>query len=130
VIAVDTNVLVRLLTGDHPRQAARARRLFEAETIFVPKTVMLETEWVLRRLYGKGKEEIRAALLAVVALPNVRCEDEAALLDALDWSGKGMDFADAVHLASSRSADGFASFDADLAKRARSVGTTIAITAP
>ena len=51
MIAADTNVIVRLLTDDEPRQTAQARRLFETETIFLPKTVLLEAEWVLRRLY-------------------------------------------------------------------------------
>lgn len=49
--AVDTNVLVRLLTGDDASQTKRAVALFTKETIFIPKTVLLETEWVLRRLY-------------------------------------------------------------------------------
>ena len=51
MIAADTNVLVRLVTDDEPRQTAQARQLFETETIFLAKTVLLETEWVLRRLY-------------------------------------------------------------------------------
>ena len=51
MIAVDTNVIVRLLTGDEPRQSEQARLLFDRETIFLPKTVLLEAEWVLRRLY-------------------------------------------------------------------------------
>ena len=52
MLAVDTNVVVRLLTGDNPAQAARARAIFQRETVFVVKTVILvETEWVLRSLY-------------------------------------------------------------------------------
>ena len=47
VIAADTNVIIRLLTDDEPRQTEQARRLFETETIFLPKTVLLEAEWVL-----------------------------------------------------------------------------------
>ena len=50
MIAVDTNVLVRLLTGDEPEQAAAARRLFASEAIWIGKTVLLETGWVLRGL--------------------------------------------------------------------------------
>ena len=41
MLAVDTNVVVRLLTADEPRQAARARTAFASETIFLPKTVLL-----------------------------------------------------------------------------------------
>jgi predicted nucleic-acid-binding protein len=129
VIAVDTNVVVRLLTGDDQDQAARAKALFEAETIWLPKTVMLETEWVLRRLYALGRGQVVEALTALAALPNVRCEDEAAIVEALRWATEGLDFADALHLASAGSAEGFATFDADLVKRAKSAATGIAVTA-
>ena len=47
MVAVDTNVLVRLLTGDEPAQSARARAIFERETVLLAKTVILESEWVL-----------------------------------------------------------------------------------
>jgi predicted nucleic acid-binding protein len=65
----------------------------------------------------------------LVALPNVRCEDEAAVVAALEWSTSGLDFADALRLASARSANAFATFDADLVRRAASVATGIAVTA-
>jgi predicted nucleic-acid-binding protein len=55
VIAVDTNVVIRLLTGDDQDQATLARELFETETIWLSKTLILEAEWVLRRLYGLAK---------------------------------------------------------------------------
>ena len=118
MIAADTNVVVRLLTGDDPEQAARARRLFETETVFLPKTVMLETEWVLRSLYRKNPGAIIDALEGLTALPNTRCEDEAAILQALAWNRQGLDFADALHLASSRVVSGFATFDKALIKQA------------
>ena len=101
VIAVDTNIVVRLLTGDDPAQLERVRRLFETETIFLPKTVVLETEWVLRSLYGLSSREIVHALSALVALPQVRCEDAAAISAALELVRQKLDFADALHLASS-----------------------------
>jgi predicted nucleic acid-binding protein len=127
--AVDTNVVIRLLTGDDPDQAARARALFENETVRLPKTVALESEWVLRRLYGFDRGGVAAALTALVALPNVRCEDEAAVVAALEWATSGLDFADALHLASARSATAFATFDADLVRRAGSVAAGIAVRA-
>ncbi len=129
MIAVDTNVVVRLLTGDDQNQAARAKKLFEDETIWLPKTVVLETEWVLRRLYGFRRQQVAEALTALAALPNVRCEDESAIVAALEWAFQGLDFADALHLASARSATHFATFDGDLAKRAgsASVGTVVIV---
>lgn len=123
MIAADTNVIIRLLTGDEPRQTEQSRRLFETETIFLPKTVLLEAEWVLRRLYRLDPLPVAKALDGLVSLPNVRCEDEAAVRQALDWKREGMDFADALHLASSRTASRFATFDLAMIKSWRMIKT-------
>jgi predicted nucleic-acid-binding protein len=130
VIAVDTNVVVRLLTGDDPAQFARVHKLFESETIFLPKTVVLETEWVLRSLYGLSAMDIVRALAALVALPQVRSEDASAIVEALEFSRRGLDFADALHLASSRTAERFATFDRSLIRRARASATPIVVASP
>jgi len=67
MVAVDTNVLVRLLTGDEPEQAAATRRLFASEPIWIAKTVLLETGWVLRGLYGFEESEIRDGFTKLLA---------------------------------------------------------------
>lgn len=130
MIAVDTNVVIRLLTGDDPAQLERARRLFETEAVFLPKTVVLETEWVLRSLYRLAPREIARALSALVALPQVRSEDAATIIEALEWLRQGLDFADALHLASSRMAERFATFDRALVRRAKVVETSIVVVPP
>ena len=48
VTAIDTNIIVRLLTGDDASQCQQARHIFESHEVFIPDTVILETEWVLR----------------------------------------------------------------------------------
>ena len=121
MVAVDTNVLVRLLTGDEPAQTTRARAIFERETVLLAKTVILETEWVLRRLYRFGSARIADAFLALIALPDLVCEDMGAMADAIQWMRGGMDFADALHLASARPAGHFATFDDKLAQRAAKI---------
>jgi predicted nucleic acid-binding protein len=128
VVAVDTNIIVRLLTGDDPAQLERARRLFEAETVFLPKTVILEAEWVLRSLYGLAPKEIAGALSAMVALPQIRCEDVATVIEALECLLQGLDFADALHVASSRMAERFCTFDRALVRRAKIVVNHINVT--
>lgn len=125
VVAADTNVIVRLVTGDDPRQTAQVRRLFETETIFVAKTVLLEAEWVLRRLYRLDRPAINSSLVAFLSLPNVRCEDEPLLRQALAWNLEGLDFADALHLASSRRSARFATFDLALIKAANVAGMAV-----
>ena len=121
MVAVDTNVLVRLLTGDEPAQTTHARAIFERETVLLAKTVILETEWVLRRLYRFGSARIADTFLALIALPDLVCEDMGAMADAIQWMRGGMDFADALHLASARPAGRFATFDDKLAQRAAKI---------
>ena len=118
MIAVDTNVVVRLLTNDEPDQAARAARLFEREAVFLPKTVLLETEWVLRFSYEIPQPVVLAAIRKLLGLSQVAAEDATAIARALELYEGGMDFADALHLASTRDATAFATFDTRLAKRA------------
>jgi predicted nucleic-acid-binding protein len=130
VIALDTNVLGRFLTRDDPRQAVRPRALIETGAVFVPRTVVLETEWVLRAIYGFERRAIVAGLERLLALPAVPIEDGPRVASALAWYGQGLDFADALHLASSAQAEAFATFDRALRRRARAVGGTVPVVAP
>jgi predicted nucleic-acid-binding protein len=118
VIAIDTNVVVRLLTNDDPAQAARAADLLARERVLVPKTVLLETEWVLRYSYELPSSAVLAAFRKLLGLPQVAAEDATAIARALELYEGGMDFADALHLASARDTTAFATFDTRLAKRA------------
>src|SRR3974377_2398330 len=108
--ALDTDVVVRYLTNDDADQAARARRLLAPEQEFVPLTVLLEAEWVLRAVYGFAAPRVIAALRGFAGLPHVVVESAATAACALDWA-EHLDFADALHLAAARSHDGFVSFD-------------------
>jgi predicted nucleic-acid-binding protein len=123
MIAVDTNVLVRFLVRDNPAQAARAAALIRANEVWVSKTVLLETEWVLRSLYGFALGTVGEALRALGGLQTVFLEDERAVVKALDWFEAGLDFADALHLASAGDATQFATFDRKLARQARHMTT-------
>lgn len=117
--AIDTNVLVRFLTGDDPKQAKIARKAFEAGEIHIPVTVMIETEWVLRAGYGISRDMIATGLRAVGGLPNVNLDRPQAVATALDWFEGGMDFGDALHLALSAQCQSFITFDRKLAKLAK-----------
>src|SRR5438552_16825584 len=108
--AVDTNVLVRLLTGDDPKQAAAARSLFASEPIWIAKTVLLETGWVLRSLYGYEDDAIRDALIKLLGLKNVHTEDEPSIAAALALTVHGIELADALHLSSKPPGAAFVSF--------------------
>lgn len=118
MLAVDTNLVVRLLANDDTVQARRAAALFASEQIFISKTVLLESEWVLRFSYELPPQVILQALRNIVGLPNVMVEQQREIAEALDGFERGLDFADALHLASSRRAGRFATFDKKLIKRA------------
>ena len=119
MFAVDTNLIVRYLVADDPDQTDQARNLIDGHEIFICTTVMLETEWVLRRLYGFSAARCVQALTDIAGLPRVILEDAAALAQALNWAGQGMDFADALHLTKADGCEAFISFDRALIKAAR-----------
>ena len=114
--AIDTNVIVRFLTGDDPRQAARARRVIGEGDIFVPTSVVLESEWVLRSAYGFSSDRVVQALRAFAGLPGIAFEDGALIARALEWTEQGMEFADALHLGQSNGCSIFLSFDRRLSR--------------
>jgi predicted nucleic-acid-binding protein len=124
MIAVDTNVVVRLLTGDDPKQAAAARSLFAAGPIWIAKTVLLETGWVLRSLYGFDDSAIRDAFTRLLGLQNVHTEDKASMAAALALSAHGVELADAMHLTSRPPGAVFVSFDRSFVRRASRAGAT------
>lgn len=117
--AIDTNVLVLFLTRDDEQQFQKAVRLFATNAVFIPTTVILETEWVLRYAYGFGQETILEAFSKTFGLPNVRIQHPDSVADAIELTRQGLDFADALHLASSRDCESFATFDATLARKAK-----------
>ena len=117
--AIDTNVVVRYLTGDEPEQAARARTAIDAGEVFVSTTVLLESEWVLRSVYGFAAGEVAAALRAFSGLPGVAVENPALLTEALDLAAQGMDFADALHLGAAARCETLLTFDRRFIETAR-----------
>lgn len=122
MIAVDTSVVVRLLTADEPAQTRHARSFFSAEPIWLAKTVLLETAWVLHSFYGLERAAIHDALRGLLGLDNVHAEDEPSVAAALNLTTHGIDFADALHLCSRPQGVRFASFDNSLVRRAQRAG--------
>ncbi|WP_323715936.1 type II toxin-antitoxin system VapC family toxin [Paracoccus aminovorans] len=122
MIAIDTNIVVRYLTGDRPEQSQRAREIVDGQPVFVPVTVVLETERVLRSAYGCKPSDVALALRAFGGLPQVTIEDTAIVVAAFDLVERGMDFADALHLARSAGQEAFLTFDRRFVKAAQAAG--------
>lgn len=122
MLAIDTNLVVRYLTGDHPEQSTKAKALIDGNDVFVATTVLLESEWVLRGVYGFERRNVVEALTAFAGLARVRLEAPAVVAKALAAAGKGLDFADALHLAAAEGCEAFVSFDRRFARTANALG--------
>ena len=121
MIAIDTNILVRLVVNDDQQQAKRAVKLIHDHPVFISKTVILETEWVLRYAYKLDRNAIVEVFEKIFGLEEISIEDEGAVSKTISWYKSGFDFADAFHLASSHQIQKFATFDRDLGRRAKLV---------
>ena len=129
MIALDTNILARFYVDDSSdleavKQRPIARRLIASPNqLFVPLSVILELEWVLRAFYGFEGADFVSAIKNLLGLPNVSVEEWSRIVDALEWHSKGLDFADALHLSASSRCSEFASFDdRGFARRAQKLG--------
>jgi predicted nucleic-acid-binding protein len=122
--AVDTNVAIRYITRDDERQAVRALALIRSSPLWLSLTVALEIEWVLRKGYRYKPADVLNAFRVLLGEPMMTVEDPAILAQAMIWFERGLDFADAVHLAGAMSARcaGFATFDNALVKSAARLG--------
>lgn len=123
MIAIDTNVIVRLLTKDNEAQYEAAFRLFSSEDIFIADTVILESEWVLRYAYDYSPKDIANALRKLFGLKNVHLSNPQLIVQAIDWHEQGLDFADAFHLATSKQHSKLKTFDEQFIKRAKKLST-------
>ncbi len=129
MLALDTNVLARYYVhegGAASAQEATARAVVERGTqLFVAKTVVLELEWVLRGVYGHPAKDVCRVFEHLLSLDHVDIEDRPAVESALGNLRRGLDFADALHHASSRSCEAFLTFDAKgFAGKARRLAIT------
>lgn len=124
MIAVDTNVLARLLLRDDEAQYRKAVRLFgDGRDYTASTTVILELVWVLSG-YGFEREKIAQSLNALLGLPNFKPKRKAEIVAAIKLYEAGLDFGDALHLALSDGDEALVTFDDRFAKRAERLGVT------
>jgi predicted nucleic-acid-binding protein len=117
MIALDTNVIARFYVDDpsDPQAVVQrpiARKVFEeAKALFVPLTVVLELEWVLRAFYGFSASQFAKVVRHLAGLPHVTLDSAPTVLAALQDHADGLDFADALHLRASSTCEALVSFD-------------------
>jgi len=136
VIAVDTNILARFYCDDPDdpeaaRQRPRARRLMvESPAIFVPLTVVVELEWVMRGFYELPAEPFCQTIEHLLGMPHVTVDRWEVVRDAVDLHRRGLDFADALHWSSSAACAELVSFDDRFIRRAKRLARTPPVASP
>lgn len=118
MIAVDTNVLLRLLTGDDERQAAIVLAMLETTILFVPLTVTMETEWVLRTHYRWSRTRVVDAVRQAMRLDGIVFAEPGGVDWALGGYLLGSDFDDLIHVVAAGEVEAFATFDRNVARYA------------
>jgi predicted nucleic-acid-binding protein len=119
MIVLDTNLLVRFATNDNPAERAAVTDLVSNYECRISKTVLLETEWVLRSRYSYNAHQFADFAEYLLAVSSLSIEDESVVKWAVDAARTGVDFADSMHLAVAVAADElFYTFDKKLAKKA------------
>lgn len=98
---IDTNVLIRHLTGDPPDLAARATRyLRDAATLLLPDLILAEVAYVLESYYAAPRTHVAESLRSIVAFPAIHVVDEHLLMRAIEvYEVERLDFADAYLVA-------------------------------
>jgi predicted nucleic-acid-binding protein len=104
---VDTNILVRHLTGDPPAMAARATNfLRKASTLYLTDLVVAETVYVLESFYEAPRDQVAEAVRSLLTFRSILCVDPALLLRAVEvYEVDRVDFAEAYLVACAESSD-------------------------
>ena len=130
MISVDTNILARFYCEDpDDPEAARQRPvargiILESRALFVPLTVVLELECVMRGFYEVEPASVCEAMAHLLGMPHVTVEHWEAVSDAVNLHRSGLDFADALHWASSAACNRLLTFDRGFVRRARRLKLT------
>ena len=109
--ALDTNVLVRYVVQDDPRQTRIAQRYIERfanhdTSLFLTTSVTLETEWVLRSVYRFSKDSVIEVFVGLLEAREMTFQDEPSFERAVFlYREHNIDFADCLHLATAHTFD-------------------------
>lgn len=126
---IDTNVLVRALVQDDALQARSAAESLGSGIVYIPVTVILELEWILRSRYDFSSTLIADAIDKLAHLENAIVGEQEAVIVAARRLRLGWEFADALHHALANGCNEFVTFDRSLARRAKRDATALTIVA-
>jgi len=124
MISLDSSILLRYITKDNARLSPVALAIITDNACFVSKAALMEIVFTLESVYRKSRDEIVTALRTIFGLTTVTVESQSVTAHAITWYAAGMDFGDAMILASSTGSDKVASFDRDFQRLAARIGAT------
>ena len=126
MIALDTNVLLRCIMLDDESQLRVAQQLLGYPAgVFIAKSVLLEVEWALREVFELPQASVLGALNKVCGMSHVHLESAEHVAQALLDYAQGMDFADALHAASSQADECLYTFDKKFVKKSVALGRDV-----
>ncbi len=123
MIGIDTNIVLRYLLKDDPALSPRALEIIAANDCFVTRAALTEVVCTLESYYRSSRADIGRALDALLSLQRVSIEGRAVTERAVSWYKGGMDFGDAMIVASSHGSARVETFDRDFARLARKLRT-------
>jgi predicted nucleic-acid-binding protein len=85
MIAIDTNIIIRLAMRDDETQYQKAIDLLKSHDFYISRTVQLETEWVLRSRYRQPRQEIADFFTLLLQKTKIICESEEELMNTICW---------------------------------------------
>jgi predicted nucleic-acid-binding protein len=122
--SIDTNVILRAILDDDRVQTPIARDVMSREC-FVAPTVLIEAVWTMRSKARLDQREIALQIGELLTLPNIVFGERQAVEWAVATATDRCDFADMLHVALSRAADSFATFDRGIARCCGAAGLAI-----
>lgn len=123
---VDTNILLRFFIDDPDDEQSQKQKPIAGTILshacFIPLTVVLEFEWVMRGFYKLSKSQITQIFNILFSYSHIYIEDKNAVIKAVELCEQGMDFADALHLCHTLDYQGMITFDDRFYKKATQFG--------
>lgn len=123
--AVDTNILARFFIDDPDDEQAVLQRPIAttilSQAVYIPITVILEFEWMMRGFYKLNRAEILRIYEVLLNFTHIKVEDHTTVFKALTYYRQGLDFADSLHLARSQGYTAFITFDVKFAKKSQKI---------
>lgn len=124
MIGLDTNVIVRYLVQDDPKQSAAATRFMERAISqespgYIASIALCEVIWVLAECYGADRAQLRSVIEGLLSSKQLVMEEADLVWKALrSWDASAADFSDALigHIVTARGGEKTVTFDRAAAK--------------